>query len=106
MIFSQVRLHDRLADLCARYRRCLPYLKYVRGTGWERKHWTQLFSMLKLITKVSHCADSLMRHAAYLVGLSAEVVVLEFLPACAWHGISTILSKHDSLPASCRDQML
>lgn len=33
-------------------RRCLPYLKFVRGTGWERKHWTQLFVMLKLVTKV------------------------------------------------------
>lgn len=33
-------------------RRCLPYLKFVRGTGWERKHWTQLFGMLKLVTKV------------------------------------------------------
>lgn len=33
-------------------RRCLPYLKFVRGTGWERKHWTQLFAMLKLVTKV------------------------------------------------------
>ncbi|KAL3130926.1 hypothetical protein ABBQ38_000251 [Trebouxia sp. C0009 RCD-2024] len=33
------------------YRRCLPYLKFVRGTGWERKHWTQLFAMLKLVTK-------------------------------------------------------
>lgn len=35
-------------------RRCLPYLKFVRGTGWERKHWTQLFAMLKLVTKVGH----------------------------------------------------
>ncbi|DBA90074.1 TPA: hypothetical protein ACH3X2_004335 [Trebouxia sp. C0005] len=33
------------------YRRCLPHLKFVRGTGWERKHWTQLFIMLKLVTK-------------------------------------------------------
>ena len=33
-------------------RRCLPFLKFVRGTGWERKHWTQLFGMLKLVTKV------------------------------------------------------
>ncbi|KAL0047749.1 hypothetical protein WJX82_010930, partial [Trebouxia sp. C0006] len=33
------------------YKRCLPYLKFVRGTGWERKHWTQLFIMLKLVTK-------------------------------------------------------
>ena len=33
-------------------RRCLPYLKFVRGSGWERKHWTQLFGMLKLVTKV------------------------------------------------------
>ena len=37
-------------------RRCLPYLKFVRGTGWERKHWTQLFVMLKLVTKVSAAA--------------------------------------------------
>lgn len=34
-------------------RRCLPYLKFVRGTGWERKHWKQLFGMLKLVTKVT-----------------------------------------------------
>ena len=43
------------ADICiVAYRRCLPYLKFVRGTGWERKHWKQLFGMLKLVTKVKH----------------------------------------------------
>ena len=45
---------DIIASLRVCRRRCLPYLKYVRGIGWERKHWTQLFSMLKLITKVSN----------------------------------------------------
>ena len=39
------------------HRRCLPYLKFVRGTGWERKHWTQLFIMLKLVTKVRSYSD-------------------------------------------------
>ncbi len=45
--------------LCA-HRRCLPYLKFVRGTGWERKHWTQLFIMLKLVTKVRGPYSALM----------------------------------------------
>ncbi len=49
-MFWSLRTHaDTL--LCA-HRRCLPYLKFVRGTGWDRKHWTQLFIMLKLVTKV------------------------------------------------------
>ncbi|KAK9815706.1 hypothetical protein WJX72_008353 [[Myrmecia] bisecta] len=33
------------------YRRCLPHLKFVRGAGWERKHWSQLFNLLKMQTK-------------------------------------------------------
>lgn len=33
------------------FRRALPNLKYVRGNGWERKHWAQLFTFLKLQTK-------------------------------------------------------
>ena len=45
--------------LCA-HRRCLPYLKFVRGTGWERKHWTQLFTMLKLVTKVRGPSSALL----------------------------------------------
>lgn len=32
-------------------RRCLPYLKFIRGDGWERKHWMQLFSLLKYDAK-------------------------------------------------------
>eukprot|EP00959_Pyramimonas_sp_CCMP1952_P036974 773800-Pyramimonas_sp.AAC.2 len=34
-----------------KYRKCLPYLKFVRGDGWERNHWNQLFALLKMPTK-------------------------------------------------------
>ena len=33
------------------YRRAIPHLKYVRGNGWEKKHWNKLFDMLQLPTK-------------------------------------------------------
>lgn len=34
-----------------KYRKSLPYLKYVRGDGWERNHWVQLFNLLGMPTK-------------------------------------------------------
>lgn len=33
------------------YRRAIPNLKYVRGNGWEKKHWNKLFDMIHLPTK-------------------------------------------------------
>lgn len=33
------------------YRRAIPNLKYVRGNGWEKKHWNKLFDMIQLPTK-------------------------------------------------------
>ena len=27
------------------FRKCLPMLTFVRGDGWERTHWAQLFSL-------------------------------------------------------------
>ncbi|KAK3283536.1 hypothetical protein CYMTET_8768 [Cymbomonas tetramitiformis] len=32
-------------------RKCVPLLKFVRGEGWERNHWAQLFSLLGFPTK-------------------------------------------------------
>eukprot|EP00899_Mesostigma_viride_P029629 jgi/Mesvir1/9851/Mv22388-RA.1 len=34
-----------------KYRKVLPYLKFLRGDGWERNHWAQLFTMLGLQVK-------------------------------------------------------
>eukprot|EP00803_Ostreobium_quekettii_P010766 evm.model.scf_587.3 EVM.evm.TU.scf_587.3 scf_587:58238-66053(+) len=33
-----------------KYGRCLPYLKHVKGNGWDRKHWLLLFGMLGIQT--------------------------------------------------------
>ncbi|GMH35100.1 hypothetical protein BSKO_02968 [Bryopsis sp. KO-2023] len=33
------------------YRRCMPNLTYVKGNGWDRRHWSQLFGLLNLQTK-------------------------------------------------------
>ena len=34
-----------------KYRKCLPFLKFVRGDGWESNHWAQLFKLLGAPTK-------------------------------------------------------
>mmetsp|Transcript_17017 Transcript_17017/g.54247 ORF Transcript_17017/g.54247 Transcript_17017/m.54247 type:complete len:3325 (+) Transcript_17017:156-10130(+) len=34
-----------------KYRKALPYLKFVRGDGWQDHHWSQLFGMLNFPTR-------------------------------------------------------
>lgn len=43
LLFSRPDPHK---PLLSRARRVLPHLSLVRGTGWESKHWLQLFSIL------------------------------------------------------------
>ena len=33
------------------FRKCLPMLSFVRGDGWERTHWAQLFSLMAFPSK-------------------------------------------------------
>jgi len=33
------------------FRKCLPMLTFVRGDGWERTHWAQLFSLMAFPSK-------------------------------------------------------
>lgn len=69
------------------YRKCLPYMKCVRGDGWDKRHWTQLFGKLNFRTKGPNAislenltlghwlekADLLVTHAEFIKNLDAQV---------------------------------
>lgn len=94
------------------YRRAIPYLKYVRGNGWEKKHWNRLFDMIKLPTKgpnavspenlkLSHFldkADNLAKaskHVIYfLLGSCPTALSLVALPMHAYMQLNLTIKKY------------
>jgi hypothetical protein len=78
------------------YRRCLPYLKLLRGAGWEDSHWAQLFSLLGLkasgagavsretvtLADFLDKAETLAANADKIKALDAQVALAQLLPCC------------------------
>ena len=74
------------------YRRCLPYLTSVRGNGWDRKHWSQLFQILGFqtsgvgaVTVENLTLDHFLEKAAEIATHSEEIQELDSQVATQYH---------------------